>query len=322
MEAAEATGRGTPAEGYCATMSQEHNSTQTELRHLNLHGHRVAYRQAGEHGPVVVLIHGITSSSRTWSRVMPALARHFTVIAPDLAGHGGSDKPKGDYSLGAHASGVRDLLLALGYERASIVGHSLGGGIAMQFSYQFPERCERLVLVDSGGLGRDVNLLLRAATLPGSELVLPLLAATRLLDAGELAGRLLGRIGLRARTDVEEIARGHATLSDAEARAAFVHTLRAVVEPGGQRIDASNRLYLAEHIPFLLLWGERDSIIPVAHGRATHEQVAGSRLEVFADSGHFPQLDEPERFIDALVEFIDSTEPAALDAERWRALLH
>jgi pimeloyl-ACP methyl ester carboxylesterase len=299
-----------------------HDSTQPELRHLTLHGHRVAYRQAGEHGPVLVLIHGITSSSQTWGRVMPALARNFTVIAPDLAGHGGSAKPKGDYSLGAHATGVRDLLLALGHERASIVGHSLGGGIAMQFSYQFPERCERLVLVDSGGLGRDVSLLLRAATLPGSEFVLPLLAATRLLDAGEFAGRLLGRVGLRARTDFEEIARGHATLSDADTRAAFVHTLRSVVEPGGQRVDASNRLYLAEHIPFLLLWGERDSIIPVAHGRAAHEQVPGSRLEVFARSGHFPQLDEPERFIDVLIEFIDSTEPAALDAERWRRLLH
>ena len=191
----------------------------------------------------------------------------------------------------------------------------------MQFSYQFPERCERLVLVDSGGLGRDVNLLLRAATLPGSELVLPLLAATRLLDAGALAGRLLGRLGLRARTDIEEIARGHATLSDPEARAAFVHTLRSVVEPGGQRIDASNRLYLAEHIPFLLAWGERDSIIPISHGRATHKQVSGSRLEVFSRSGHFPQLDEPERFIDVLLDFIDSTEPAALETDRWRELL-
>jgi pimeloyl-ACP methyl ester carboxylesterase len=280
----------------------------------------VAYRQAGE-GPVLLLIHGITSSSLTWSRVIPSLARRFTVIAPDLAGHGGSDKPKGDYSLGAQASAVRDLLLALGHERASIVGHSLGGGIAMQFSYQFPERCERLVLVDSGGLGRDVSLLLRAATLPGSEFVLPFLAATRLLDAGELAGRLLGRVGLHARTDVEEMARGHATLSDAEARAAFVHTLRAVVEPGGQRVNASNRLYLAQHTPFLLLWGERDSIIPVSHAHATHAQVPNSRLEIFADSGHFPQLDQPECFIDVLIDFIDSTEPATPDAERWRELL-
>lgn len=285
---------------------------------MTLHGHSVAYRQAGS-GPVVVLVHGITSSSATWERVIPDLARRFTVIAPDLAGHGESDKPKGDYSLGAHASTVRDLLLALGHERATFVGHSLGGGIVLQLSYQFPERCERLVLVDSGGLGREVSLLLRAATLPGSELVLPFLAATRLLDAGARVGDLLGRLGLHVPTDLEEMARGHSTLGDREARAAFVHTLRSVVEPGGQRVDASNRLYLAQHIPFLLIWGERDSIIPVSHGHAAHEQLPGSRLEVFERSGHFPQLDEPERFLEVLVDFIDSTEPAALNADGSRS---
>jgi pimeloyl-ACP methyl ester carboxylesterase len=284
--------------------------SRDDMRHMTLHGHDVAYRQAGS-GSVVVLVHGITSSSATWKRVMPHLADRFTVIAPDLAGHGESAKPRGDYSLGAHASSLRDLLLALGHERATFVGHSLGGGIAMQFSYQFPERCERLVLVDSGGLGRDVNWLLRAATLPGSELVLPFLAATRLLDAGARAGGLLKALGLGLGTDLEEIARGHSTLSDGATRAAFVHTLRSVVEPGGQRVDASNRLYLAEHLPFLLIWGERDSIIPVSHGRATHERLPNSRLEVFPNSGHFPQLDEPERFLDVLNDFIDSTEPAA-----------
>jgi pimeloyl-ACP methyl ester carboxylesterase len=280
----------------------------------------VAYRQAGK-GPVLVLIHGITSDSSTWERVMPYLAQRFTVLAPDLIGHGESDKPKGDYSLGAHASSVRDLLLTLGHERATFVGHSLGGGIAMQLSYQFPELCERLVLVDSGGLGREVSLLLRAAALPGSEYVLPVLAATRLLDAGRLAAGLLGRVGLRVGTDIEEMARGHATLSDPGARGAFIHTLRSVVDPGGQRIDASNRLYLAKHIPFMLLWGEHDRIIPVSHGRATHEQIPSSRLEVFPRSGHFPQLDEPERFLDVLGDFIDSTEPAQLDAKGWRDLL-
>src|SRR6202035_176958 len=120
-------------------------------------------------------------------------------------------------SLGAHASGIRDLLIGLDIERASVVGHSLGGGIAMQFAYQFPERCERLALVDSGGLGREVNILLRAATPPCAELVLPLLAATRVLDAGRLAGGVLDLLGLRARPDVQEIAHGHATLSDAQA---------------------------------------------------------------------------------------------------------
>jgi pimeloyl-ACP methyl ester carboxylesterase len=293
---------------------------EPQLCELSLHGHRVAYREAGS-GPVVVLIHGITSDSSIWRRVLPYLARHFTVIAPDLAGHGRSAKPKGDYSLGAHASGVRDLLVALGHDQATFVGHSLGGGIAMQLSYQFPERCERLVLVDSGGLGRDVSLLLRAATLPGSELVLPLLAASRLLSAGRLAGSMLGRVGLRAGTDMEEMARGHATLGNSEARAAFVNTLRSVVEPGGQRIDASNRLYLARHLPLLLVWGEHDSLIPAAHGRTAHEQLPGSRLELFADSGHFPQLDEPERFLDVLVDFIDSTEPASMTADAWRELL-
>ncbi len=290
------------------------------LRRHKLHGHRVAYRQAGS-GPLVVLIHGITSDSRTWKRVMPYLARRFTVLAPDLAGHGGSAAPPGDYSLGAHASSVRDLLACLGHERATFVGHSLGVGVAMQVSYQFPELCERLVLVDSGGLGRELSPLLRAATLPGAEYVLPLLAASRLLDAGRLAAGVLGRIGLRLGTDLEEMARGHATLADPHARAAFVHTLRSVVEPGGQRIAAGDRLYLASRIPVLLMWGEHDSLIPVAHGHAAQRQIAGSRLEVFARSGHFPQLDEPERFLHVLGDFIDSTEPATLDAAGWRRLL-
>jgi pimeloyl-ACP methyl ester carboxylesterase len=280
----------------------------------------MAYRQAGS-GPVIVLIHGITSDSTTWARVMPYLARRFTVLAPDLAGHGASAKPRGDYSLGAHASNLRDLLAALGHDRASFVGHSLGGGIAMQLSYQFPELCERLVLVDSGGLGREVSLLLRLATLPGSEYVLPLLAATRLLEVGRLSAGLLGRVGLRPGTDIEEMARGHATLRDADARAAFIHTLRAVVEPGGQRVEALSRLYLARDVPLMLLWGERDTVIPISHGTATHERMPGSRLETFPRSGHFPQLDEPERVIDVLADFIDSTEPAHLDAEDWRELL-
>jgi pimeloyl-ACP methyl ester carboxylesterase len=292
----------------------------SESRRISLHGNRIAYREAG-HGPVLLLVHGITSDSSIWERVMPGLARHFTVIAPDLAGHGESDKPKGDYSLGAHASTLRDLLAALGHKRATIVGHSLGGGIAMQFAYQFPETCERMVLVDSGGLGREVSFLLRAATLPGSELVLPLLAASRLLDAGAKAGGLLNRLGLRLGTDLEQIARGHSTLADAASRAAFVHTLRSVVEFGGQRVNATNRLYLAEQFPFLLIWGQRDSIIPVSHGRAAHEQLPGSQLRVLSRSGHFPQLDEPEAFLEALIDFLDSTDPAPADVAVWRERL-
>ena len=291
-----------------------------ELKETLLHGHRVAYRCAGS-GPAIVLVHGITSTSATWERVMPYLATRFTVIAPDLLGHGQSAKPRGDYSLGAYASGVRDLMVSLGHDSATFVGHSLGGGVVMQLAYQFPERCERLVLVDSGGLGREVNFLLRAATLPLSEVVLPFLASTRILDAGRGVGRLFGRLGIRAGTDVAELAKGHASLADAEARSAFVYTLRTIVDPGGQRVDASDRLYLAQHVPFMIVWGERDRIIPVEHGRAAHDLVPSSRLEVFEDAGHFPHVDDPQRFLDVLLDFIDSTEPADVDSKTWREMV-
>ncbi len=291
-----------------------------ELREVVLHGHRVFFRSAGS-GPVVVLVHGITSTSATWAQALPYLAERFTVVAPDLLGHGESAKPRGDYSLGAYASGIRDLLLALGHERATFVGHSLGGGVAMQLAYQFPEHCERLVLVSSGGLGREITVLLRAASLPGSELVLPLLVNEQLVGAGRFVGRLLGRAGLRVHTDVGEVLRGHASLSDGEARSAFLHTLRTIVDARGQRVDATDRLYLAESIPFLIMWGERDPIIPVAHGRAAHGLVPGSRLEVFTGAGHFPHLDDPLRFVRLLTDFIDATQPAQVDAERLGELL-
>jgi len=308
------------AAGGAAPTARRLPAEDFELDEIELHGHRVAYRCAGS-GPAIVLVHGITSTSATWAQVMPYLATRFTVIAPDLVGHGESAKPRGDYSLGAYASGVRDLMVTLGYESATFVGHSLGGGVVMQLAYQFPERCERLVLVDSGGLGREVNLLLRAATLPLSEVVLPLLASTRLLDAGRSVGRLFGRLGIRAGTDVAELARGHASLENPEARAAFVHTLRTIVDPLGQRVNATDRLYLAENIPFMLVWGERDRIIPVEHGLSAHERVPSSRLELFEGAGHFPHLDEPQRFLDVLVDFIDSTDPADVNPEQWREML-
>ena len=287
---------------------------------LTLHGDCVRYLQVGS-GPAVVLIHGITSSSDTWAPAMRELARDHTVIAPDLLGHGGSAKPRGDYSLGANASGVRDLLAALGHDRATVVGHSLGGGIALQFAYQFPERIERLVLVSSGGLGREVNLLLRAAALPGAEFVLPLLAP-RLLGRGMgVAGRAGARLGLRAGPDVGELVKGFSSLGDASTRAAFLHTLRAVVDTGGQRVSSHERLYLAAALPTLLVWGERDPIIPADHGRDAHATMPGSRLELFPAAGHFPQLQDPARFATVLDSFLAETEPAWLDAETLRAAI-
>ena len=291
-----------------------------DVDEIELHGHRVCFRQRGE-GSLVLLIHGITGRSDQWAPVIEHLAEAHTVLAPDLLGHGESAKPRGDYSLGAYASAVRDTMLALGHDRATVVGHSLGGGIAMQFAYQFPERSERLVLVSSGGLGREVHPMLRAATLPGSELVLPLLTHATLLAGGASIGRALGRVGLQAGTDMAEISRGFASLGDAEARHAFIQTMRAVLELGGQRVSALDRLYLAESLPSLLVWGGRDPIIPVEHGRAAHEAMPGSRIEILEDVGHFPQLERPYEFASLLAGFIAATEPAEAEIEELRERL-
>src|SRR4051794_35776017 len=291
-----------------------------EHEEITLHGHRVSYRRAGW-GPVGVLIHGITGSPDTRQGGIQPLAEKYTVVAPGLLGPGASAKRRGDYSLGAYASGVRDLLGAIGHDRGTIVGHSLGGGVAMQMAYQFPERCERLVLVSSGGLGREVNLMLRAATLPGSELVLPLLAHNRVLSASTAVGSFFTKLGMRAGPDLEEMWRGFSSLNDVGARAAFIHTLRGIVDPGGQRVNATDRLYLAERVPTMLLWGERDPIIPVRHGRAAAELIPGSRFESFENAGHFPHRTDPRAFVRCLDDFIESTEPADVNEDDFRELL-
>jgi pimeloyl-ACP methyl ester carboxylesterase len=285
-----------------------------------IHGHRVRFHRAGE-GPLLVLLHGIASTADTWAPVIEALAERHTVLAPDLLGHGDSAKPRGDYSLGAYASGVRDLVAALGYDRATVAGHSLGGGIAMQFAYQFPERVERLVLVASGGLGREVHPLLRAATLPGSELVLALLGGAWLRATGGAVGGALSRLGLRTGEDLAGVTSGIGSLADAGARGAFVQTARAAIDAGGQRVSATDRLYLAAALPTLIVWGERDPIIPAAHGRAAHAAIPGSRLEIFPGAGHFPHREAPARFVSVVEDFVRTTEPAAFAASDWSALL-
>jgi len=285
-----------------------------------LHGHRVRFHSSGD-GPLLVLLHGIAGTADTWAPVATGLAASHTVLAPDLLGHGSSAKPRGDYSLGAYASGVRDLITALGHERATVVGHSLGGGIAMQFAYQFPERVERLVLISSGGLGREVHPILRASTLPGSEIVLALLGRRWLRTTGGAVGATLGRLGLRAGEDLAGVAAGIASLGDADARGAFVHTARAAIDPGGQRVSATDRLYLAAHLPTLIVWGERDPIIPAAHGEAAHAAIPGSRLEIFAGAGHFPHREQPVRFVSLVEDFMRSTEPAAMAESDWNGLL-
>jgi pimeloyl-ACP methyl ester carboxylesterase len=288
----------------------------TELRHASLHGHDVAYRLAGEQhhqADTIVLVHGMAGSSRTWRDVMPALARTHRVLALDLPGHGRSDRADGDYSLGSLASTIRDLMAQLGIDRATVVGQSLGGGVALQFAYQYPERCDRLVLVSSGGLGREVSWLLRLLSMPGSDLVLTVAAPTFLAERGNAVSRWLGDHGVRA-PRVAEMWQAYASLADADHRAAFVRTLRSVVDPGGQAVGAADRLYLTGTLPSLIIWGDADDIIPVDHARAAHEAMPGSRLEIFAGVGHFPQVEAPEHFVEVLEDFLATTAPAARPA--------
>jgi pimeloyl-ACP methyl ester carboxylesterase len=290
----------------------------TEMSYLELHGERIAYRDAGA-GEALLLIHGMAGSSATWRAVIPELAKRYRVIAPDLLGHGESAKPRGDYSLGAFAAWLRDLLDELGIRQATVIGQSLGGGVAMQFTYQHRDYCQRLVLISSGGLGPDLNWILRILSAPGAELVLPVVAPQPVLNLGNKLGSWLTSAGIKSpRTG--EMWSAYCSLSDRPTRQAFLRTLRSVVDYRGQAVSALGKIHVSYGLPTLLIWGEQDRIIPVAHGYAAHEAVPGSRLEVLAGVGHFPHVESPNAVVDILHDFIattgrdaDLTNPIRLD---------
>ncbi|XUL92453.1 alpha/beta fold hydrolase [Streptomyces galilaeus] len=293
---------------------------ELQLQYRVVHGYRRAFRMAGK-GPALVLIHGIGDSSATWAELIPQLARTHTVIAPDLLGHGASDKPRADYSVAAYANGVRDLLTTLGIESATLLGHSLGGGVAMQFAYQFPERTERLVLVSAGGVGREVNPVLRLVTLPGSHLALSALRLPGMRLQVGLAVGLMRLLDTDLGQDAPELLTLVDALPDETARNAFIRTLRAVVDWRGQVVTMLDRCYLTEGMPTMLLWGDRDSVVPVRHAHGAHEAMPGSRLEIFEGAGHFPFHTDPARFLALVTEFTRTTTPAHWSREHWRDLL-
>ena len=283
---------------------------------IELHGHRVIYRIAGD-GPPVVLIHGMVNTSKHWERVALQLAGRYTVVAPDLIGHGDSAAVRGDYSLGAHACSIRDLLTTIGIDRATVVGHSLGGGIAMQFFYQFPQRVERLALVSSGGLGHEVSPLLRGAALPGATAGIWLVANRRVRAAIDRAGERMRARGSPKGVYLQAIARAMRPLQEAAERQAFLQTLRAVIDIRGQHVSAMDRLYLLGELPTLIVWGERDNTIPLAHGRAAHEQIPNSRFVTLPKAAHFPNLADPDGLAVALGEWLDETEPGLIEDSEW-----
>jgi pimeloyl-ACP methyl ester carboxylesterase len=300
--------------------SRTTNDPKVCLRTRLVHGYRRAYRIAGE-GPPLLLIHGIGDSSRTWEQIVPLLAREHLVIAPDLLGHGASDKPRADYSVAAYANGMRDLLAVLDIERVTVVGHSLGGGVAMQFAYQYPDKTERLVLVSSGGAGHCISPVLRAVTLPGAHAALSALRLPLARLTVDVIVELLRRTNRGLGLDAVDLQRVVEALPDHTARSAFVRTLRSAVDWRGQVVTMLDRCYLAAGMPTMVMWGERDSVLPVAQAHYAHSAMPGSRLEIFPDEGHFPFRSDPARFVGLLEDFIASTEPARWSADEWRALL-
>jgi pimeloyl-ACP methyl ester carboxylesterase len=280
---------------------------RTVVDSVTIHGQRIVYRRTGA-GPVVLLLHGIAGSSATWEPVMERLGASYTVVAPDFIGHGASDKPLGDYSLGSFANWTRDLLDALGVDRATVVGQSFGGGVALQFAYQFPDRCERVVLVDAGGLGREVNWILRLVAVPGAEFVMPVLFPSFAAGVGDSVARMLRRRGF-ANPAAAEVWSAYRSLTDAVTRRAFVRTIRAVIDPGGQSVSAHGRLHLTEGLPVLIVWGERDRIIPVDHAYRAADAIPHSTLQVLPGLGHFPQAEDPEAVAGLILDFLATTTP-------------
>jgi pimeloyl-ACP methyl ester carboxylesterase len=270
------------------------------LKVMTLHGDRVAYRDEGR-GEVVLLIHGMGGSSNTWSGVIPLLAENYRVIAPDLLGHGQSDKPRGDYSVGAFAVLLRDLLDELGITRVTVVGHSLGGGIAMQFAHQHRQYCDRIVLISSGGFGDDVGRVLRLLSLPGSEFVLPMIASRPAVAAGN---------ALRALVGSADRFKARPALSNRDNRRAFLRTLRSVVDVRGQSVSALNRLCFSEDLPALIISGDQDRVIPVEHARAAHATMPNSRLHVLAGVHHHPPTEVPDEVADLIGQFLTATDNA------------
>lgn len=290
-----------------------------DMEYVVVHGYRRAYRMRGS-GPVLLLLHGLACDSTTWLPVMDGLAKHFTVIAPDLLGHGESDKPDADYSLGGFANGMRDILTVLGIDKVTVVGHSLGGGVAMQFAYQFPERTERVALVSTGGLGKEVTPLIRALTIPGSGYVLQIVTSKPLRKPVAATMRAFSKLPLMVTHDFDEIADVYERMADGAQRKAIRRVTSTVVDWRGQYVTMTDRTYLARLMPVLVVWGHDDLVIPVDHTQRT-PALANSEVHVFPRSGHFPHKDNPEEFVRILVEFCHSKPPAQYHRGRWRSLL-
>ncbi|GFG55809.1 alpha/beta fold hydrolase [Mycolicibacterium agri] len=282
-------------------------------RRIDLAVGSIAYTVAGD-GPALLLVHGLGGTRQTWQYLIDDLARTHTVIAPDLPGHGESDLPAGDYSLGAHACALRDLTLALGHKRFSVVGHSLGGGIALQTAYQFPERVDRLLLISSGGLGPEVSVALRAATLPGADAII---AALGRLPAAVTSRTMAALPAWLSGPDAEQIADLLTALRDSKQRTAFIRTARSVINWRGQAVSARRHTGLLHGVPVLAAWGSADTTIPPDHHRDFAARVPDAVTVEIDGAGHYPHETHSARLLEPIQDFLASTKPCEYSEQSW-----
>jgi pimeloyl-ACP methyl ester carboxylesterase len=291
-----------------------------EVQYLTIHGHKRAFIKTGQ-GPALLLLHGLGCDHTTWLPVIATLSRRYTVIAPDLLGHGRSAKPRADYSVGGYANGMRDLLTVLGVDKVTVVGHSFGGGVAMQFAYQFPERTERMILVAPGGLGPEVTPAIRAITLPGFHQAMAIVTLPGIRHLTTAGLRALAATGVPQTRDLDEVAVIVDSFKDPRARRAIRHVVSAVVDWRGQIVTMVDRAYLTQAMPMCVIWGTEDAVIPARHAEIAGEFAPGATVEVIANAGHFPHKDHPQRFVKILDEFIRTHPSATYHRGHWRALL-
>lgn len=295
------------------------SSPLLEERTWTIDGHRRAFVTGGS-GPAVLLLHGIGCDHTTWDATLDLLVADHTVISPDFLGHGHSDNPRADYSVGAFADRLRELLGLLDIETVTVVGHSFGGGVALQFALQYPQVTERLVLVDPGGLGTEVHPMLRAMTLPGAETALGVWTFPPLLAATKLAAGVVHHYKLPGSVDLPFALSVLGSIAEPTRRSAFLHILRSVIDWRGQQVSVLDQLRMLSRTPILLVWGERDSVLPARQGAELARNLPTVQLHTVPGAGHFPHIDEPAEFSRLLTGFL-ATPGVRLTEQEWRDLL-
>lgn len=284
---------------------------------VEVNGNTIHYRTGG-HGPVLLLLHGLGGCTSTWDPVIDDLARDHRVVAMDLLGHGRSSKPRCDYSLAGHANTVRDFMEALDLRAVTVIGHSYGGGLTMQLAYQYPELVASLVLVGTGGLGREVHPSLRVLTMPLAERATAVAVRAAGWRPVRAAAQRLTPAKAARSVWVNRLTESVEALSQPGGREAFFQTVRGVIDASGQRLTAAQRLFRLGPKPTLAIWGSADSIIP-PHHIETLNSIEHGHAHVLEGAGHFPHFDQPAEFLAVLREFLASHVSAPAIPCRTRA---